>query len=205
MSSFQSDLDSISSWLSSHFLQINSSKSKYIFFSHKSFSYLNSFPKLTISQSPTEHVSSFCYLDIIVSSSLSWPHISFVCNKSRKILGLLFQHFLLTLLLQLSLDSTSPLFALFWDMAVSSGILLLLPFRFCSTFHIKIASKFCFSLISIILSEFNIPSLASCHPNNHLLENIIFIILTFLLPFVFGTFFLPHLKKLTLSPSSSLS
>ena len=124
MSSFQSDLDSISSWLSSHFLQINSSKSKYIFFSHKSFSYFDSFSKLTISQSPIELVSSFRYLGIILSSSLSWsPHISFVCNKSRKILGLLFRH-----LLQLSLDSTSPLFAQFWNTVVSSGILLLLPF-----------------------------------------------------------------------------
>ena len=83
MSSFQSDLDLISSWLSSHFLQINSSKSKYIFFSHKSFS-----------RSPIEHVSSFFYLGIILSSSLSWsPHISSVCLKSRKILGLLFRHF----------------------------------------------------------------------------------------------------------------
>ena len=36
--------------------------------------------------------------------------------------------FLLTLLLQLSLDSTSPLFAQFWNTALSSGILLLLPF-----------------------------------------------------------------------------
>ena len=40
--------------------------------------------------------------------------------------------FLLTLLLQLSLDSTSPLFTQFWNTAVSSGILLLLPFLFPS-------------------------------------------------------------------------
>ena len=93
MSSFQSDLDLISSWLSSHFLQINSSKSKYIFF-YKFFSYFDSFPNLTISRSPIERVSSFCYLGIILSSSLSWsPHISSVCLKSRKILGLLFRHF----------------------------------------------------------------------------------------------------------------
>ena len=39
----------------------------------------------------------------------------------------------------------------------------------------------------------------------HLLENLLFIIPTFLLPFAIGTLFLPHLKKLTLSPSSSLS
>ena len=61
MSSFQSDLDSISSWLSS----------QYILFSHKSFSYFDSFSKLTISPSPIERVSSFRYLGIILSFVVS--------------------------------------------------------------------------------------------------------------------------------------
>ena len=132
MPSFQSDLDSISSWLSSHFLRISSSKSKYILFSHKSFSLFDSFPKLTISKSPIEHVSSFRYLGIILSSSLSWsPLISFVCNKSRKILGLLFRHFSPhsspSTLIRFYI-SFVPLSAQFWNTAVSSGTLLLLPF-----------------------------------------------------------------------------
>ena len=128
MSSFHSELDSISSWLSSHFLQINSSKSKYIFFSHKSFSYFDSFSKLTISQSPIEHVSSFRYLGIILSSSLSGLLTSLLSATNHvKSLASYSDTFLLTLLLQLSLDSTSPLFAQFWNTAVSSGILLLLP------------------------------------------------------------------------------
>ena len=46
MSVLQSDLDTISSWLSSHFLHLNSSKSMYIFFSHKPASHFDSFPPL---------------------------------------------------------------------------------------------------------------------------------------------------------------
>ena len=94
MSILQSDLNNISSWLTSNLLQLNSSKSKYIFFSHKSPSHFDSFPPLSISQSPIDRVSSFCYLGVTLSSSLSWsPHISSVCSKSRKILGILFRHF----------------------------------------------------------------------------------------------------------------
>ena len=166
MSSFQSDFDSISSWLSSHFLQINSSKSKYIFFSHKSFSYFDSFPKLTISQSPIERVSSFRYLGIIPSSSLSWsPHISFVCNKSRKILGLLFRHFSPhsspSTRIRLYISLVHPILkygSIIWD---PSSPTLSHSLDSVQLFALKIASKFRSSLIPIILSESNLPSLAS--------------------------------------------
>ena len=166
MSSFQSDLDSISSWLSSHFLQINSSKSKYIFFSHKPFSYFDSFSKLSISQSPIERVSSFRYLGIILSSSLSWsPHISFVLNKSRKILGLLFRHFSPhsspSTLIRLYISLVRPILeygSIIWD---PSSPTLSHSLDSVQLFALKIASKFRSSLIPIILSEFNLPSLAS--------------------------------------------
>ena len=250
MSYFQSDLDSISSWLSSHFLQINSSKSKYILFSHKS-SYFDSFSKLTISQSPIERVSSFRYLGIILSSSLSWsPHISFVCNKSRKILGLLFRHFSPhsspSTLIRLYISLVRPILEYGSIIWVPSSPTLSHSLDSVQLFALKIASKFRSSLIPIILSEFNLPSLASRRQKAnssfflnsittsfifhlkssifpcpslltlsalftqttlfvHLLENLLFIIPTFLLLFVIGTLFLPHLKKLTLSPSSSLS
>ena len=60
--------------------------------------------------------------------------------------------FLLTLLLQLLLNSTSPLPAQFWNVAVSSGTLLLLYtlshfLDSLQLFALKIASKFRFSLI----------------------------------------------------------
>ena len=164
MSSFQSDLDLISSWLSSHFLQINSSKSKYIFFSHKSFSYFDSFPNLTISRSPIERVSSFCYLGIILSSSLSWsPHISSVCLKSRKIIGLLFRHFSPhsspSTIIKLYLSLVRPILeygSIIWD---PSSPTLSQSLDSVQRFALKIAAKFRPSLIPSILSTFNLPSL----------------------------------------------
>ena len=73
----QSNLNNISSWLTFNLLQLNSSKTKYIFFSHKAPSHFDSFPPLSISQSLIDRVSSFCYLGVTLSSSLPWsPHIS---------------------------------------------------------------------------------------------------------------------------------
>ena len=166
MSSFQSDLDLISSWLSSRFLQINSSKSKYIFFSHKSFSYFDSFPNLTISRSPIERVSSFYYLGIILYSSLSWsPHISSVCLKSRKILGLLFRHFSPhsspSTIIKLYLSLVRPILeyvSIIWD---PSSPTLSQSIDSVQHFALKIAAKFRPSLIPSILSTFNLPSLTS--------------------------------------------
>ena len=86
MSNFQRDLDSISSWLTSHLLQLNSSKSKYMFFSHKS-SHFDSFSLLSISHTSIERVSSFRYLGILLSPSLSWAlHIAATCSKARKVI-----------------------------------------------------------------------------------------------------------------------
>ena len=129
MSSFQSDLDSISSWLSSHFLQINSSKSK-------SFSFLtNPSPISTLSlnlQSPSLLLSVSTLFGTLASSSLPLFRglLTYLLSATNhvKSLASYSNTFLLTLLLQLSLDSTSPLFAQFWNTAVSSAILLLLPF-----------------------------------------------------------------------------
>ena len=73
MSILQSDLNNISSWLTSHLLQLNCSKSKYIiFFTCKFHSHFDSFPPLSISQSPIERVSTICYIPwcypVLVSS-----------------------------------------------------------------------------------------------------------------------------------------
>ena len=122
--------------------------------------------QITISQSPIERVSSFRYLGIILSSSLSWsPHISFVCNKSRKILGLLFRHFSPhsspSTLIRLYISLVRPILeygSIIWDPSYPTLSHSLDSVQF---FALKIASKFRSSLIPIILSEFNLPSLAS--------------------------------------------
>ena len=69
MSLLQRDLDSISSWLTSHLLQLNSSKSKYIIFPRKSPSLFDGFPSLEISSS-IERISSFRYLVVLYSHQL---------------------------------------------------------------------------------------------------------------------------------------
>ena len=166
MSVLQSDLDTISSWLSSHFLHLNSSKSKYIFFSHKPASHFDSFPPLSISQSPIEHVSSYRYLSILFTSSLSWsPHIQATCRKARKILGLIFRHFhphsslhtiirLYVSLVRPHLEYCSPV----WE---SSSTSLSHSLESVQHFALKLASKFRPSLIPSFQSQFNLSSLAS--------------------------------------------
>ena len=91
----QTDLDSISSWLSSHLLQLNSSKSKYIIFSRKPPSYTLMF--FLLCQSPPHQLNVLHPFIILVSychlTSPGPPHISSICCKSRRILGLIFRHF----------------------------------------------------------------------------------------------------------------
>ena len=166
MSSFQSDLDLISSWLPHTFFKsILPNLSTYIFFSHKS--HFDSFPILTISLSPIEHVSYFCYLGII-SSSLSWsPHISSICLKSRKILGLLFRHFSPqsspSTLIKLYLSLVRPILEYRSIIWYPSSPTLSQSLDSVQHFALKIAAKFRPSLIPSILSSFDLPSLTSRH------------------------------------------
>ena len=163
MSNFQCDLDSISSWLTSHLLQLNYSKSKYMFSSHKSSSHFNSFSPLSISHSPIERVSSFRYLGILLSPSLSLaPHIAATFSKARKVFSLVFRHFCLN-------SSTSTLTRLYltlvrhileycaviWDPSSPS---LSHSLESVQRFAIKQASKFRPSLVASIHFDIKLSS-----------------------------------------------
>ena len=90
----QLDINCISSWISSHYLTVNTSKTKYTFISFKPSSFFCSFPSLYLNDSPIDQVTSFKYLGVLISSNLSWsPHILSICRKSRKLIGILYRLF----------------------------------------------------------------------------------------------------------------
>ena len=51
-------------------------------------------PQLYLAGQPLECVQSYKYLGVIITSNLSWSeHIQSICNKSRKLVGLLYRQF----------------------------------------------------------------------------------------------------------------
>ena len=90
----QSDIDLISSWLSSRFLTINSNKTKSMIVSRKSSLFASSLRPLLLNNCPLDFVSSYKYLGVILTCNLSWsPHIKATCSKARKIIGLIYRNF----------------------------------------------------------------------------------------------------------------
>ena len=88
----QTSIDSISTWISSNFLSLNITKTQYMLISRKS-------PKLPplplhVNHQPISSTSSYKYLGILISSSLSWsPHINSICKKVRKLSAVIFRSF----------------------------------------------------------------------------------------------------------------
>ena len=65
-----------------------------MFLSYRRSIFINSLPPLCLFGSPLELVTEFKYLGVTICSSLSWsPHISNICAKARKLLGLLYRQF----------------------------------------------------------------------------------------------------------------
>ena len=80
-------------WASTNKMTFNTSKCKSMLISRKKTHCLSTTP-LHLNGSPLETVSTFKYLGVLVSSSLQWsPHIQEVCNKARKIIGILYRQY----------------------------------------------------------------------------------------------------------------
>ena len=71
MFTVQSNINLISSWITSRHLTINSKKNKYMIVSRKSPSFLTSLSPLFLNGSQLERVNSFKYLGVIITSNLS--------------------------------------------------------------------------------------------------------------------------------------
>ena len=88
----QSDIDKISEWSDNHYLTLNEAKCKYMAVSRKRFP-TQSLP-LMLNNTALEKVDTFKYLGVLLSYNLSWSgHISAICTKARRILGLLYRRF----------------------------------------------------------------------------------------------------------------
>ena len=87
----QLDLQAISLWLSSRFLKINASKTKYMIVTRKSQSFISSLPSLHFNNQPNELVLSYKYLCIILASNLSRScHMQATCSKARRLIGMIY-------------------------------------------------------------------------------------------------------------------
>ena len=89
---FQSDLDSVCTWVSSAGLRLNPSKTKFMLVSRKK-TPTRPLP-LSANGSPVAQVDSFTYLRVIIQSNLSWTsHVDKACSKAKQQLGLIYRHF----------------------------------------------------------------------------------------------------------------
>ena len=107
----QVDLDTIKGWSVKNFLELNHSKCKYLIMSRKKKVSTPSAP-LLLGGVPFDRVYSFKYLGVLLNHDLTWSgHTMMVCNKARKILGLIYRKFYnasSNTLLQLYISSVRP-------------------------------------------------------------------------------------------------
>ena len=76
-----------------HLLQLNPQKCKYMILSKKRYPITRSV-SLYLCGLEVEEVEIFKYLGVLLSRNLSWSdHVSELCTKARKILGLLYRQF----------------------------------------------------------------------------------------------------------------
>ena len=89
----QSDINAVNSCLASKHLSLNASKCCYLLLSRKRVHSIPP-PNLTLSDTPLKNVSSYKYLGVLITSNLMWSsHVTNICNKSRRLIGILYRQF----------------------------------------------------------------------------------------------------------------
>ena len=57
-------------------------------------------PTLTLGDDPLAQVDSYRYLGVLITSNLVWStHIMNICNKTRRLIGILYRHAVLQVLI----------------------------------------------------------------------------------------------------------
>ena len=87
----QDDIDSIAAFIDSKNLKFNAEKCKSMLITRKNSKSLPP-PDLTLNGTVLRRVFSYRYLGITLTSNMSWsPHIMECCNKTRRLIGLLYR------------------------------------------------------------------------------------------------------------------
>ena len=89
----QQSITAIEQWSSDNYLQLNSLKCKSMIISRKK-TPTTPHHALVLNNGTLEQVESYKYLGLLLTADLSWSsHISSICLKARKVLGLLYRRF----------------------------------------------------------------------------------------------------------------
>ena len=89
----QSDVTSLVVWINNSLLALQPAKCSYMLISRRSSPRLP-LPNILVQGTPLSRISSVKYLGILINSDLSWsPHVSNLCSKARKLVGLLYCRF----------------------------------------------------------------------------------------------------------------
>ena len=89
----QADVNAVGQCISQKYLKFNANKCKIMLISRKRVHTIQP-PNLALNGEILEYVTSYKYLGITFTTDLSWdPHISNICAKTRRIIGLLYRRF----------------------------------------------------------------------------------------------------------------
>ena len=89
----QSDINAVSSCLTSKYLSLNASKCCCLLLSRKRLLSIP-LPSLTVGDASLTQVSCYRYLGVLITSDLMRSsHITNICNKTRRLVGILYRNF----------------------------------------------------------------------------------------------------------------
>ena len=89
----QGDVDSIGSVVTCKYLEFNADKCRVMVISRKRLQSIPP-PSFYLNGTQLNQVTSYKYLGVTITSNLSWlPHITSLCNKARKLVGMIYRRF----------------------------------------------------------------------------------------------------------------